>query len=407
MEKKQKKYLLISPDFPPPLVGGSLVWLLNLIENCPSDFDVLTGIKNQNYQEVLNSPNKVIRSKFIKDSHNPTRIELLIMYIYMPVWLIINQRKEKYDAVLVNPGVVGNSILFWVGKFFNIKIIGAGHGEEITMPLYGKGIKNYLKRFLMNVSYKQSSGFFVVCHFCKRLLVELGVKEGTIDVIPSCLNKNKINIDPSISKIKYKVISVGRFIERKGFHLLIEAIVELRKEIKDITLDLVGTGPMKDVLINQINEAGASDYIKLFNNISDKELSNLYQRSSLFILAHMLLENGDTEGCPTVFSEAMGHNLPLIGGTGAGADTAIIQGKNGYVVDVRNKDDLMYHIKKIITDQDLSNKMIEYGKQKLEKDHDPEKNGKALQNTICRLIKGDKATGAQEAFNLLDKNILN
>ena len=40
----------------------------------------------------------------------------------------------------------------------------------------------------------------------------------------------------------------------------------------------------------------------------------------------MLLDNGDTEGCPTVFSEAMGHEL-FMGGTGAGADTAIIRGK--------------------------------------------------------------------------------
>ena len=61
----------------------------------------------------------------------------------------------------------------------------------------------------------------------------------------------------------------------------------------------------------------------------------------------MLLDNGDTEGCPTVFSEAMAHNLPLIGGTGAGADTAILHGKNGYIANVKDRSELKLYIKNI------------------------------------------------------------
>ena len=216
MENLQKRYLLISPDFPPPKVGGSLVWLLNLISHCPANFDVLTGKRNENYKEVLNLPHRVIRSRFIKDSHDPSKLQLISTYIYMPLWMIVYSKINKYDAVLVNPGVIGNSILFWVGKLVNVKVIGAGHGEEITVPLYGKGIKNFIKRFIMRKSYKQAAGFFVVCHFCKRLLIDLEVDEKNIDVIPSCLNQEKINIDKTISKVKNKIISVGRFIEKKG-----------------------------------------------------------------------------------------------------------------------------------------------------------------------------------------------
>ncbi len=403
MEYFQKRYLLISPDFPPPNVGGSLVWLLNLVSNCPANFDVLTGKKNANYKEVLNLPNRVIRSTFIKDSHDPSRLQLILMYIYMPLWLIVFSKINKYDAVLVNPGVIGNSILFWVGKLINVKIIGAAHGEEITMPLYGKGIKNFIKRFLMKKSYKQAAGFFVVCHFCKRLLIDLEVNEKSIDVIPSCLNQEKIDIDSTITKVKNKIITVGRFIERKGFHLLIDVVVNLKKSIPDITLEIVGTGPMKEMLLNKISEANASHFITLHDNITDGELSFMYQKSSLFILAHMLLENGDTEGCPTVFSEAMGHGLPVIGGTGAGADTAIIHGKNGFIVNVRNQHEMKKYITKILQNDELHMNMVKFGKEKLEKDHDPKKNGLALFNTIERILAGKNAVGDQQKFNIMDK----
>ena len=135
MDQEPKKYLLISPDFPPPFVGGSLVWLINLIENCPVRFDVLTGLKNKNYDEVLDEPNKVIRSSLMFDSHNPGKIKLWLTYFYMPLWVIRNYKKNKYDAILYNPDVIDNSIFFSLRKFIAIKVICAGHGEEITFPL--------------------------------------------------------------------------------------------------------------------------------------------------------------------------------------------------------------------------------------------------------------------------------
>ena len=117
----------------------------------------------------------------------------------------------------------------------------------------------------------------------------------------------------------------------------------------------------------------------------------------------MLLDNGDTEGCPTVFSEAMGHGLPVIGGTGAGADTAIIHGKNGFIVNVRNQDEMKKYISKILENDELQKNMVEYGKEKLEKDHNPKKNGLALFNTIERILANKSAVGDQLKFNTLDK----
>ena len=336
---------------------------------------------------------------FIKDSHDPSKFQLLLMYFYMPLWMVIKNFKENYSAVLVNPGAVGNSILFLVGKIFNIKVIGVGHGEEITVPLYGKGLKNFIKRLIIKFSYKYASGFIVVCHFCKRLLNDLNVKNEMIDVIPSCLNPNKFKNNHSAIKQKFKIISVGRLIERKGFHFLIDAVNLLKEEIPEIKLEIVGDGPYKNILEQKITKNNASSYIRLAGQISDNDLVKIYETSSLFVLAHTLLENGDTEGCPTVFSEAMGYGLPLIGGTGAGADTAIIEGKNGFIVNSKNIKEIAEAIKKILLNPVLSQEMSTFGKQKLAKDHDPVKNGLALQKSLTRMINLDLASGYQKELN--------
>ena len=160
-------------------------------------------------------------------------------------------------------------------------------------------------------------------------------------------------------------------------------MVKLKTEINDIKLNIVGDGPYLKICKNLINKYKAQDYIKLHGEISDEELSNLYSKSDLFILAHTMLQNGDTEGCPTVFSEAMANNLPVIGGTGAGADTAIINGYNGYIVNSKDINSISNAIKKILNNNELYYKMVDNCKIKLFKDHNPKING----NIFAKFVK--------------------
>jgi glycosyltransferase involved in cell wall biosynthesis len=374
MEDSQKKYLLISPDFPPPNIGGSKVWLLNLVENSGLKFDILTCKKSETYDEILIGQHNIIRSRYIFSSSDPSKFQLILTYLYIFLFSFFCI-KNKYAGVLVNPGIIGNGLVILVAKILSFKVIVAGHGEEITVPLYSKNIKNFFKKKFMIFTYKKADGFFVVCDFCRRLLISMGVEADKVEVIPSCINPDKIKQN-RLKKIKtYNLISVGRLIERKGFHFLIQSVAKLKTEISDIKLNIVGDGPYFKICKNLIDKFEAHDYIKLYGEISDEDLSNLYSKSDLFILAHTMLKNGDTEGCPTVFSEAMANNLPVIGGTGAGADTAIIDNYNGYIVNSKDIDSISNAIRKILNNDDVYYRMVNNCKIKLSKDHNPKING--------------------------------
>ena len=49
----KKRCLLVSPDFPPPLIGGSLVYISTLVENSNEEFDIVTCLNTQNRAELL------------------------------------------------------------------------------------------------------------------------------------------------------------------------------------------------------------------------------------------------------------------------------------------------------------------------------------------------------------------
>ena len=65
----------------------------------------------------------------------------------------------------------------------------------------------------------------------------------------------------------------------------------------------------------------------------------------------------------------------------------------------KNIKEIAEAIKKILLNPVLSQEMSTFGKQKLAKDHDPVKNGLALQKSLTRMINLDLASGYQKELN--------
>lgn len=375
----KSNYLLITPDYPPPFVGGSKVWLYGLLENCPDNFDVLTSSLREGCQEVAGPNQTMLRKPWITDSDNPTTKQLLINYLMMPLWLFWRTRRVKYKLVIVNHGVIGVGLVILMARFLNIRILGTALTEEITLSLYGKGLKNIIRRWFFFNCYKKATAFIAVCHFCKRLIVEhVNFPEELITVIPSGITPEKTTSSARKKEAGHTIISVGRLVERKGFHFLLDAVARLKPDIPNIKVHVVGNGPMLPRLQAQIERLNLEDCVELHGLTNDETLAALYSESDLFVLAHTMLENGDTEGCPTVFSEAGSMGLPLIGGINAGSDTAINEGENGFIVDTKDVSILAEKIRLLLLNPRLAQEMGKAAQKKVERDHNPSINGKRL-----------------------------
>ncbi len=389
-ELPNKKYLLISPSYPPPLAGGHKVWCYTVVENCPLNFDILTSDLKEGFDELSSPRHNVIRKNYIfsgKSEHvNPSAITLFISYAYILQWFLKRHLSVKYEVVIAGAFTFTNGILFLLGKLLGVPVIGLGFAEEFTIPLKGKGFKNFVKRNWIKFAHKRAAGFIVVCDFCKEILISIGVDPNKIYVVTSSIDPSKMH-HRGKKPSGHKILSVGSLIERKGFHYLIDAVAKLKDELPDITLTIVGKGPYELLLMEQVRRNSLEEHVFIKGFVRDEELVKLYKESDLFVLAHVTLENGDTEGCPTVFFEASGNGLPVIGGTGAGASTIIVEGETGYVVNSRNIEELTDRIRKLLTNPQLAEKMGNAGFEKVRRGHIPRNTGMDFYNSICRIAK--------------------
>ena len=374
----QKKILLISPDFPPPFIGGSLVWIYSLISNSNFKYDVLTS---ENLQDI-NSPNiNLIKSRFIKNSNNPSKFQLFIHYLFIFFWCVFNLRKKKYDIVISNPGLVGNCVIFFLGKIFKKKVIGTVYAEELTTVIYGSSLKSKIKNTLVKNFYKFAYCFISVCDLSKIILKKYNCRQNNYILPPA----GKLQTNFKIFNNPSRILSVGRLIKRKGFDNLIKTAGKLKKKIPNLRLNIIGYGPELNNLKILIKEIKAEEYISILTNINREKLNDLYSKSDLFVLGNYLLKNGDTEGCPVVFIEAMSYMLPIIGGVGGGVENAINNGDNGFLVQADNLNELYDKIYLILNNSDVINRMSLNSKKKLIADHDIEKISKKFDKILTEL----------------------
>jgi glycosyltransferase involved in cell wall biosynthesis len=102
------------------------------------------------------------------------------------------------------------------------------------------------------------------------------------------------------------VLSVGHLTERKGFHVLIDAIGRLRRQRPDLLLVIVGEGVYRSKLEAQIRSNGLEASVRLVGAQAHDQLSSWYSAADLFCLA------SSREGWANVILEAMACGLPVI-----------------------------------------------------------------------------------------------
>lgn len=374
--------VIVSPDFPPPFVGGSLVYMYDLVEHCPGSLDVLAGPLPEGAKEALDARHVMVRSRLLVDSFAPSRARLALMYGFLVVWSVVTALRRRYDVVVVNPGLVGSSLLIPIFKVLRVPVVGIAYAEEITMALGGRSLKSRLKHWLLRASYPKADRFVAVSEFTRQALVEAGVPAGRIHVIPPMIDwRKQVPTDDRPPGGRY-ILAAGRLVARKGFDLLIDALASLRSRLPEVGLYIVGTGPERDRLARQVERRNLGGVVRLLGAVGDGELAALYRGADLFVLPNIALDNGDCEGCPIVLIEASAWGKPVIAGREGGTSTAVDDGVTGLLVDPRGPGELAAAIERVLTDGGFAARLGRAGRHKVSRDHDPVKNSRAFYNVL-------------------------
>jgi glycosyltransferase involved in cell wall biosynthesis len=126
-----------------------------------------------------------------------------------------------------------------------------------------------------------------------------------------------------------ELLFMGRLVERKGVHLLLEALALL--EFRPL-LHVVGDGPERARLQQLAAELRVLDDVIFHGFVSGEEKAERLAGCDAFVLPAVIDSKGDTEGLGVVLLEAMTYGKPVIASAAGGIVDIVRDGRNGFLV---------------------------------------------------------------------------
>jgi glycosyltransferase involved in cell wall biosynthesis len=109
------------------------------------------------------------------------------------------------------------------------------------------------------------------------------------------------------------ILSVGRFVEKKGFPFLIHACHILKTKGYRFRCRIIGEADEHTPVITQlIHELQLEDTVCLEEAVPQDLLRQIYREATIFALPCHIVRNGDRDGIPNVLVEAMATGLPVV-----------------------------------------------------------------------------------------------
>lgn len=217
-----------------------------------------------------------------------------------------------------------------------VKVIVSERNDPIHFE--GKRIVQFASRKLL----KQANGFVCQTNEARAFYKYLnGV------IIPNPIMVDDL-CEPYHGTREKSIVTAGRMISQKNQRLLLESFNAIKNSYPDYKLIIYGEGILRKELEEYVQKHDLLEKVEMPGNVTN--LLEKIKTAGLFVLS------SNFEGMPNVLMEAMALGLPCISTDcpSGGPRSLIHNGKNGLLVSVGNKVEIVEAMKRLLEDRELA-----------------------------------------------------
>ena len=150
-----------------------------------------------------------------------------------------------------------------------------------------------------------------------------------LHLIPHGVDLDRFKVSPLPPGETFQILAVGRLVEKKGFHFLIEAASRLKFPFQ---LRIIGEGPEQERLAEMISAYHLSDRVTLCGPRTHNQLPEEYARAHVVTVPSIVDKAGDRDGLPNVALEAMASGRAVVASNAGAIGTAIRDNETGLLL---------------------------------------------------------------------------
>ena len=240
------------------------------------------------------------------------------------------EKGGDYDVLHAHFGPVAESFRF-SRALRRAPFVVSFHGHDFT-TLPRKEHKNIYRNLFADADAITGSSAFSL-----QRLSALGCPEAKLRRLPMGLDPERFPFRKRtfVPTESVRILVVARLIPIKGVHVAIDAIGELRKRCVNVQLDIVGDGPSRAELVQQVNMLGLDGIVRFHGPLAAQDIQRLSDLAHIFVHTCVTID-GDQEGQGLVLQEAQAAGLPVVCTRHGAFPEGVLEGKSALLVPERD-----------------------------------------------------------------------
>lgn len=303
---------------------------------------------------------------FFFHSHYPLLGGLLKGWMPFFVFRLIWLRIFKGVKVLYTAGEP--NLLSTLYNGFWAKILSMKHiflfWENIPYEQKDRGIKLWLKKLIIKANMALADGAICGMHKAKNILLTFKPKFPVEVFLHAGFNTERFKpLRNHVSKWgdRFVFLFVGALGYRKGIHLVLEALAELKEKYSDLFFLVIGSGSYEKDLKFKVKSLNLEDMVKFIPWLPNEDLPQVYNSADVFLYPSFPHEGWEEQFGYSI-AEASLCGLPTISTKSGSIDEVLIDGKTGLMISPNNILELKEAMEKLINNPALRKQLGENGR---------------------------------------------
>jgi glycosyltransferase involved in cell wall biosynthesis len=198
--------------------------------------------------------------------------------------------------------------------------------------------------------------FEVISESTKQDLISRGIPQEKIGVVYCGLDHERYKTGPGKepSKPPY-ILYLGRIKRYKRIDLIVEAFIEIRKQVENVRLVVAGEGDYLGALESKCRELGLGEVVEFTGRVSREKKIRLLRGAT------MAMHTSEKEGWGMTNVEAQACGCPVVATASPGLRESVVDGKTGFLVRDQDRGALVDRAVEILRDPALRQTLSEEG----------------------------------------------
>jgi len=213
---------------------------------------------------------------------------------------------------------VPTDIAMYAAKMTHIDFSVQAHANDI-----------FERGYLLEQKINRAKFFSTISNFNKTYLSQFDKKQ-KLKIVRCGVDEDKfVPREHQPNNPIQRVGVLGRLVEKKGIHILLEALPHLSSELPFV-VEIVGDGPQRERLETLVTKYQLEEKVVFKGVMANNQVAQWLQGLDFFVLPCVQDSNGDMDGIPVSLMEAMLKGVPVISSDISGVPELVINNQTGF-----------------------------------------------------------------------------